>query len=354
MSIWGKENVSAIYFLAVSLFFFPLCHQGHSVDITDPVIYWSLDGNGRDMAGRHNIYRLISPSFSQQGIRGSACLFFSEKKKSQILLAPDNQGTLENMHFLHQSFIERTISLWFKANNPSSEVEQCIIDTGGHTSGMAIYLKDNFLHAGFKAYSRRATIRTPVPVAEWCHVVISFKAGEARLFLNGVEKGAKKLPDKITSYFFNNACALGAVADASVFNLSSRSAKDRNEVAGFYFDGWIDEVKIFEVALNNRNVESLFQNKELAFQLKPIAVPMRKPPPHLKQVVTNTTQKFKKVIKKDSQREVTEKTVDVLSQKQSQAAKEEKMEMLIVGGAGVLFLGLLAICFAGFIFIKHE
>lgn len=49
---------------------------------------------------------------------------------------------------LGKSLDQRTVSMWFKADDVSSEQEQVIFEEGGMNRGLNMYLEDNLLYFG--------------------------------------------------------------------------------------------------------------------------------------------------------------------------------------------------------------
>lgn len=89
--------------------------------------------------------------------------------------------------------------------------------------------------------TRSFTSATSIVAGEWTHVVISFVAGNQKIFINGAESGSATYPENTTT----NSDPLQLAADQNS--------------GGRYFQGNIDEVNIFDKALTADQARELME-----------------------------------------------------------------------------------------------
>ncbi len=157
-----------------------------------------------------------------------------------------------NPGIYHNSFSERTVEAWFRADNTSST--QTIYEEGGTGSGLYIGLGSNTLKLAVQAGSNNAQTIAFQDTAGWHHVAGVFDNGAVRLYLDGQLVGS------------------GTTSSTSTGSPSSDPAVGRTETGdasgysgtGRYFDGMIDEVAVYSRALSASEIAAHYAGNFLA------------------------------------------------------------------------------------------
>ena len=157
---------------------------------------------------------------------------------------------------------KRTIALWFNAKNTSGT--HVLYEEGGSARGFAIYIKDGTLYVG--GWNRPESgwsgtyLSTAIPAGEWHHVtlVLDAEAGSYALqadafrgYLDGV-RFASGTGTQLWGH--GDAIGIGAVNGGTRLH-------DGTTGGGRYFNGFIDEVKLFNIALDDTAVETLYSRE---------------------------------------------------------------------------------------------
>lgn len=163
----------------------------------------------------------------------------------------------------NQTTPQRTIGLWFRADNPSLSLKQTLYEEGGSTRGINIYLANGQLYAG--AWNRDATqsnwngdwISTAAPQAgTWHHVALVLDGGPTvqpdclSAFLDGAEFGRSQGSQV---YSRTDAIGFGATHDATRFH--DGTTVGQND--GAWFAGTIDEARIYNRVLTPAEIGQL-------------------------------------------------------------------------------------------------
>ena len=101
--------------------------------------------------------------------------------------------------------------------------------------------------AGVAAYLALRHIGDPV-AGRWIHMVGVYNGKRMRLYVDGVEIGSQRLTGKIQ--VDDNPVTIGGEENAS-----------ESRVVDGEFDGQIDEVRIYNRALNRREIKALFEQQ---------------------------------------------------------------------------------------------
>ena len=149
----------------------------------------------------------------------------------------------------------RTVELWFRADTTNGR--QVLFEEGGPSKGLNIYLAGDKLYGGAWNESDQDTT-TPWPRAfvsvggiepnTTYHVAIVFNEGtdKFRLYLNGVLVDTDIGIGNIFAH--SSRSAVGGVAQKTRFHDGA------SDPAGYYFDGKIDEVVIYNKALSTASI----------------------------------------------------------------------------------------------------
>ena len=153
---------------------------------------------------------------------------------------------------------QRTVSLWFKADDASKDRKQVIYEEGGSARGLNAYIDDDRLFIGGwntpESQWGGSWISTDkVTSGQWHHAAIVLKGQKVitddalTAYLDG-----QKIGQAAGSQLWgHNRASLGSVTDSTRF---ADGIGDRN---GTGFAGAIDEVKIFNNALSDSQVQGL-------------------------------------------------------------------------------------------------
>jgi len=159
----------------------------------------------------------------------------------------DSNATFDN------SFDTRTVSLWYKTPNLSGT--QVLFEEGGTTNGLNVYLSGNSLYAGAWAESNGwdgSWHSTNTTVNEWHHAALRFDGnGTTDLYHDGVSVGSVSSGSTMASH--GGEDSLGGSADSStkLHTGDSRSAS--------YYEGVIDNVRVYNDALSENKIEHLYK-----------------------------------------------------------------------------------------------
>jgi len=163
-------------------------------------------------------------------------------------------------NFLKTAFSERTVALWIKSNNNTSN--RVIFDLGGNDNGLALVLNNNTLIAAIASGSSRTTISTSYTSTAWNHVAVVYKENTLRLYLNGVQVASKTNLSYTSIKATSNASRIG-------YN-NGNNAYNNN---GTYFNGWIDNFGIYATALDQAEVAALMNNTFASSDAKTLPLP---------------------------------------------------------------------------------
>ena len=171
-----------------------------------------------------------------------------------VLDGIDDQINIENADEINLlDHKERTIALWFKAEDPLQETKQVLYEEGGRGSGLNIYLKAGKLYVGkwnYEGDTREETyLSAGLTDANWRHVALVLNAEAAggsspavmKGYLDGLEFGTDITATLLTAHGGN--IAIGANRDGTRFH--DGDAMDR----GFRFSGIVDEFHLWNRAL---------------------------------------------------------------------------------------------------------
>jgi hypothetical protein len=149
---------------------------------------------------------------------------------------------------------DRSFSIWFKAANISSSA-QVIFEEGGTSNGISFYLYGEELYYGFWGTTITNTfLSTPfTDINSWHHMGFTFDSvnGIQKAFLDGVEVGSSDRIGYIPAH--SGDIAIGADKDGLIYHYGTDSGGPQN-----YFNGTIDEVKIWNRALSPEEIQFLY------------------------------------------------------------------------------------------------
>ncbi|WP_331775854.1 LamG-like jellyroll fold domain-containing protein [Sulfurospirillum sp. 1612] len=154
---------------------------------------------------------------------------------------------------------KRSISLWFDSNTTTANNRNKIIyEEGGSARGLAIYLRGSNLYVGGwnqeGGWSSGTYLYTPIQINKWNHVVLTLdaedsdtlKSGAFHAYLNGISFGS------------GDGTRLNAHSDDTGIGYVNGGTKLNNNKTIEHFQGYIDEVEIYNIALDARAVKNIY------------------------------------------------------------------------------------------------
>ena len=186
------------------------------------------------------------------GLRGKALLFDGTDDGVNI---PDSA----NINITNGPFPNRTIMAVFKCDDVTKQEKQTIVDEGGRTRGLVIYVFDGQVYVG--GWNRAeynwnpgSWISAPINSNQWYTVALVIRDGHEaeeadkfEMWLDG-ELIGKAPGGHIHNHSNNNA--IGYTQELTVFHDNDGNGD------GWYFDGAIDEVWFLNDALAERELRA--------------------------------------------------------------------------------------------------
>lgn len=218
-------------FLALMLF-------GPAVRAQVAVASYAFTGNANDAQGNHAAVHGAQLTADRHGFANSAFLFDG---KQSFLLAP-NKAALNSA--------SATVSFWVKPTAFPAQGEAFLISNGGWQERLKISLPNHgkpvfTTHAGGACCSDMDS-GIPLALGVWTMVTMTHDGVNDKIYLNGVETATK---------------AVAGSLDATVHPLGiGYDAVDK----GSFFDGAMDEVNLYDVALSAAEIGALYASQSVA------------------------------------------------------------------------------------------
>ncbi|BDY13504.1 LamG-like jellyroll fold domain-containing protein [Hydrogenimonas cancrithermarum] len=223
------------------------CSWGTVVDQTG-------NHNGTAKNGAHTVNKILTKdsngrvSFYRAGEFDGSNDYISIPNSSEINTAVHNK---------------RTVALWFNADTVTGT--HVLYEEGGGARGLAIYIKDGELYVG--GWNRPESgwtgtyLHTAISEGEWHHVTLVLDAiagsythqnDAFRAYLDGV-----RFDSGIGTQLWGhgNAIGIGAVNGGTRLH-------DGTTGGGRYFNGFIDEAKLFNIALDDTAIATLYKREK--------------------------------------------------------------------------------------------
>ncbi len=194
------------------------------------ISHWKLDGNAIDNSGNGNngtVYGAV-PTSDRFGNANSAMSF---NGVNNYITVPDSASLKPN---------QITMSAWIKPAQLSGYMD---IVSKYYANGYYLRILDSSLYSAridfFAAGDSNAT-GTEVPANIWSHVVSTYDGTYQKVYINGVLKDSKSGMGPAISNV-SNPLTIGALTGG-----------------GDYFSGAIDDVRVYNRALSQTEVQSLY------------------------------------------------------------------------------------------------
>lgn len=139
---------------------------------------------------------------------------------------------------------EMTVSAWFNVNGSTGTFQAIFESEGAYSTNGNIHLQCNTYGNNVVYYNTGyclLPILLPTPYNQWRHVVITAKSGDIRLYENGVQKAK-----------YNDKYDLISISDKVDIGRGTQ---------GRYFKGQIDDVRVYNRALSESEVQALYNEK---------------------------------------------------------------------------------------------
>ena len=212
-----------------------------TVSLPNPLAHWPLDGTGQDIENGHDGTPTNGAAFSTDSRIGSQSMSLDGVNDYLDLVGFSGTG------FMHDAFSTRTVTVWLKPGTTSGTMD--LFEEGGSGKGFALRIKDGNLEAAIRngGAGTQTTISTPYPGdGQWHHAGVVFNGGTFDLYLDGVLSATQA-----TGY-----SAIGNHDDPGAIGVSS-SADAFGSGNGSYYQGLIDDVRLYDVALDGAQILTL-------------------------------------------------------------------------------------------------
>jgi hypothetical protein len=207
------------------------------------VTYYPFDGDANDLSGNGNDGAVVGATLTADrfGVADSAYSF--DGVNDYIVASADVLPTAE-----------RTVAFWFNADSLISR--PIILGYGGGSCGTSWYMGVNVSGLGTYHLSSHCNVNTlnsppyqEEPIGEWKHFAITTSVAGTTMFVDGTEIASN-------TNFVTNTNVAGRDLAIGVATSPSGFAPYTDVNVG-YFDGAIDDVRIYNRALSANEVEQL-------------------------------------------------------------------------------------------------
>lgn len=215
------------------------------------IVYFPLNGDLKDYSGNERNGLINGPILSSDMYGKMAGCYFFDGKNDFISFPTDS--------LMIDVF---TYSVWaFPSSLPDAGQTQYVIAVGGESGGTNIALTNTNLMQGWfgGSYNFGSPMLTLISTSEmpleakWYHLVLVRDSFQMRLYINGI------LNQNIRSYNGFNDSTHGTKPNWGI----SPGGTLGTRMAANFFHGKIDEVKIYNRVLTNKEILALYNKKVL-------------------------------------------------------------------------------------------
>ncbi|MES2776536.1 MAG: LamG-like jellyroll fold domain-containing protein [Bacteroidota bacterium] len=202
-----------------------------------PELDVALEGTLVDIAGPPSLSVLMGTGSGYDGNRrrlGTSSLRFGGNS--------DYVSLDENDLFIHKAFTARTIALWVYCENNSGF--QDIYDEGDNTNGIGLRINNGNIELGVQNANRIQKVAGAMPTNQWVFVTGMFNNGKLSLYIDGALAAENANVGFTSVPIHAGAAGLGATNGTNAFDQANNN-----------FNGWIDELKIYNIALLESEIE---------------------------------------------------------------------------------------------------
>jgi alkaline phosphatase D len=204
------------------------------------IAYWRFENNNTDSSGNDNPFIALENGAhydDEVAVEGDYSVRL-DSPNGWVHIDGNGSG------FLHDSFNERTVSMWVKPDSTTGV--QTLYNEGGKVRGISARINDGALQAGVINGGSTETISTPFDQTDWTHIAFVFDTGTLRLYVNGEEAAANEDVGYDTVGSHSDGAQLGATRDDSVWGPETSP-----------FAGYIDATSIYSIALSDEQISTL-------------------------------------------------------------------------------------------------
>ena len=224
------------------------------VESDNPIAYWRLsESTGTTAENLGSLGDAADATYSGNPNLGASSLLWSGYGSSAAEFDGVDDGVKipDNSSINTGTFTQKTIELTFNADSISGK--QVIYEQGGASNGLNIYLEDSQLKLGAWVSSSGEWLSYDINANSTYHVVLVFDSGELTGYVNGESIGT------VTTSFSSLPGHTADVAIAQMSDYTRFSNIESSSGDGYYFDGTIDEVALYDAALSGVQVQSHFE-----------------------------------------------------------------------------------------------
>ncbi|WCL81767.1 LamG domain-containing protein [Saprospira sp. CCB-QB6] len=203
-----------------------------------------MNGDADDVQGNHSATVNGATLTTDRYGRANSAYYFDGQ---------DDYLELSNLNAL--KFSEFSYSVWVEVTTVSSGSYMPIISIGGSNGDQGIFIANNYYsqYTGCIGYGWTSCSSTTaynastgvVPSSTWHHIVYTRNATEGKIYMDGVLASTKTIPSSCPPYY---ATSLERAVVGMRFNQTK------------HFKGKLDELKIFNYALDADEVSAVYEN----------------------------------------------------------------------------------------------
>ena len=200
--------------------------------------YWNFDDSTNDVSGNdHNLQNSPTIVYNANNISGTKSLEFD----GSTTMLQYSDGT-----FLNQTITNFTYSFWIYPETLSGE--QMLVEEGATGRGFAIRLNGSTLECAVRSDGVTHTTSTFTigAINTWYHIAATYASGNLTLYLDGIPTSTLSTGIGVLTAH-GNASGFGATNSNSAFNSGS----------GHFFDGLMDEILHYPIALTSTQINQL-------------------------------------------------------------------------------------------------
>ena len=208
-------------------------------DYSDLIAYYPFNGNANDESGNNHDGAVNGAILTTDRFGSTESAYLFNGSNSSISVPHDSQLNLEN---------DLSISAWVKPITFPSSLNVMILGKSNYTSATNYLLRvmpNGYIMFEYKTIT--TSTDNPVLLNQWNHIVVVSNATEKKIYVNNVLAATAT----ITSPY-------GTVTSPLTIGAASYNAE--------YFNGSIDDIRIYSMALTDSQVSSLYTNNTLAVQ----------------------------------------------------------------------------------------
>ena len=210
------------------------------VTLPTPLAHWPMEGDGVDIIGGNNGTPTNGAGFSTDSRLGSQSLSL-DGVDDYFDLVGFGSG------FMHDGFSTRSVTMFVKATTTSGVLN--LYDEGGNGKGFALRINSGLLEGAIRSGGDATEVNTSTSYpadGAWHHVGMVFNSGTLELYVDGV-LGSSQATGYSSIGNHDDPGAIGISSNVDAFGSGN----------GSYFNGLIDDAKLFDVALDESQMLAL-------------------------------------------------------------------------------------------------